>query len=412
MLASLLPGLRDLRVPLATGFLWAVVAWLLLYPAIPSQDDATGLAAEIYKVLGAFGSAALITVVTFVAYLLGIVLVRPGTTVINAILRGFGFRGLGLSASSVVEAEQLAGRTAAAMKQAGVQLADAPDVSDREGIARLLSERMVDEVPLVATRLLADNRDLFDRYDRADAEAAFRFAVVLPLNVICVASAWRMELEWWGYLVAAGVGLLLSAVLLLEGARKRMESNDAIYQAVFAGKASFPSVETAEAMVAEERARHQKQREEHERESAAQEAAESAARRSKEEAQASAEAEARHVTIGLRGGAAQGSPGEQQLTTLFVDLANDSDRAVVIGGFQVDPPLSAKRYPSFPIRLPAHDARTESIEVELIDIEPGELSGGPLVRFTANMAYRLGGDAWTRSSAEGSVPVVATEPAD
>ena len=46
-MASLLPGLRDMRVPLATGFLWLVLHWLALYQIIPNKDEATGLAAEI-----------------------------------------------------------------------------------------------------------------------------------------------------------------------------------------------------------------------------------------------------------------------------------------------------------------------------------------------------------------------------
>jgi hypothetical protein len=38
LLASLLPGLRDLRVPLAAGLMWLVVLWLSFYPDLPTKS--------------------------------------------------------------------------------------------------------------------------------------------------------------------------------------------------------------------------------------------------------------------------------------------------------------------------------------------------------------------------------------
>jgi hypothetical protein len=43
MLASRLPGLRDLRTPLATGPLWLIAVWLVVHNHVPlSTEQAQG----------------------------------------------------------------------------------------------------------------------------------------------------------------------------------------------------------------------------------------------------------------------------------------------------------------------------------------------------------------------------------
>jgi hypothetical protein len=426
MLASLLPGLRDLRVPLATGFLWLVVLWLLTYPVIPTQDEASGLAAEVYEALEVFGPAALIAGITFVAYIVGILLARPGNLTIQALLRLAGKSGPRLSSSSRIESLQLASRTAAEMVRVGAELpgelteeqiyfegSDDRRIGSRSAqeahesfmsIARALSERMDGEIALVATRLLADSRDLFDRYDRAEAEAAFRFSIALPLVAISALVPWRLELEWWGYGLCAGIGVSVAAALLIEGARKQMESNDAIFQAVFSKKADFPSIETARAAIAQSRELGQQRDKE--------KSARAAKRREEAETERRvierAETEAAAVEIALRGGGGQGSGDELEMTSVRVDLINDSDRAVVIDGFKLDPPLIAKGYPPFPIRLAGNEAKSLIVEIEHIDISDGELSGETLPRFAASVTYRLDGRRWIRNSGDNSRPRVVT----
>lgn len=73
MLASLLPGLRELRAPLAAGYTWIFGLWVMLRdlniesgPVRAFREDITQLAAWI-------GKPALIGAVTFVAYIIGTV---------------------------------------------------------------------------------------------------------------------------------------------------------------------------------------------------------------------------------------------------------------------------------------------------------------------------------------------------
>ncbi|MCA1708097.1 MAG: hypothetical protein LC808_34410 [Actinobacteria bacterium] len=68
MLAQVLPGLREIRGPLAAGFLWLLLAWLILH------EDIAGANGEVQELI-ALGEqlpdAALAGVASFVAYLIG-----------------------------------------------------------------------------------------------------------------------------------------------------------------------------------------------------------------------------------------------------------------------------------------------------------------------------------------------------
>jgi hypothetical protein len=69
---QLAPRSEELRTPLATGYLWIVVIWLLLHDSVPdSTEHAQGRIKSLYP-LGTFvGDAATLAALSFVAYLLG-----------------------------------------------------------------------------------------------------------------------------------------------------------------------------------------------------------------------------------------------------------------------------------------------------------------------------------------------------
>jgi hypothetical protein len=72
MLASLLPGLRDVRTPLTVGYLWLFILWLWFADKWPSErprDD--GAIARIFDVQTLLGSSVMIAALSFVAYVLG-----------------------------------------------------------------------------------------------------------------------------------------------------------------------------------------------------------------------------------------------------------------------------------------------------------------------------------------------------
>ena len=90
MLASLLPGLRDLRAPLAAGYLWLAAGWLYFAPQLPaSVNDADGVLKDIYRVADASNPVAIAAGLTFIAYLLGILstgLLTPVMSIVSFLL--------------------------------------------------------------------------------------------------------------------------------------------------------------------------------------------------------------------------------------------------------------------------------------------------------------------------------------
>ena len=85
MLASLLPGLRDLRAPLAAGYLWLAAGWLYFAPRLPaSVNDAHGVLKDIYRVVDVSSPVAVGVGLTFVAYMVGML----STGLLTAPVRG------------------------------------------------------------------------------------------------------------------------------------------------------------------------------------------------------------------------------------------------------------------------------------------------------------------------------------
>jgi hypothetical protein len=71
LLANLLPGLRELRTPLAVGATWLAAAWVLLVPLIPTREAASGVLLDVYRLFDQLGHPAAASLAAFVAYLVG-----------------------------------------------------------------------------------------------------------------------------------------------------------------------------------------------------------------------------------------------------------------------------------------------------------------------------------------------------
>lgn len=267
MLSSLLPGFRDLRVPLAAGAMWLVAIWLWVYPAVPSREDASGLLAAGYTVGAFFGPPAVVAALTFVAYLIGIFQAQVGHGMIRVVDHLFGQVGRINTVRDRLSAPSRAGAEAVAqavVAEAAVEKVGLPSIvdgeiywpvgpqprprytpEDRARSVDDITRQMISERELVATRLLKDSRDLFDRYDRAKTEASFRLCLIAPISVVLGVLIYRAR----EVSLPAAIGLILVLLLafcLLAGdaGRKTVEANDAIFQATFAGAADFPVIET------------------------------------------------------------------------------------------------------------------------------------------------------------------------
>jgi hypothetical protein len=71
MLASVMPGLRELRAPLAAGYLWLALSWLVLGDALPASDEVNGPFARLYELEPVVSNLGLAVVASVGAYILG-----------------------------------------------------------------------------------------------------------------------------------------------------------------------------------------------------------------------------------------------------------------------------------------------------------------------------------------------------
>lgn len=110
--------------------------------------------------------------------------------------------------------------------------------------------------------------------------------------------------------------------------------------------------------------------------------------------------DADRVGLVLRGGAGQGSAGEQELTSVRIAVHNDTDRPVVVEEFTLDPPLALRRSPATPIRIKPRESWDELLEVVPVPITGGELSGRPLKSYGGVISFEVHGRRWTRANTD------------
>jgi hypothetical protein len=68
MLASLLPGLRELRAPLAAGYLWLTSGWLLFHDRVDTDSKAIN---GLLDLRDSTSTAAYVAAISFLAFILG-----------------------------------------------------------------------------------------------------------------------------------------------------------------------------------------------------------------------------------------------------------------------------------------------------------------------------------------------------
>ena len=67
--------MRDVRTPLAVGYVWLLVAWLLFSDRVPRfRPVEGGLVSALFDLGSVVGKGALLAAVSFVAYLIGALL--------------------------------------------------------------------------------------------------------------------------------------------------------------------------------------------------------------------------------------------------------------------------------------------------------------------------------------------------
>jgi len=289
VLASLLPGVRHLRAPLAAGYLWLVIAWIFLHRRWDSSPERGEATEAILALRDQVSAAGFVIALSFAAYVIGSIS-HPLTSTLAARLVPAGSHHpvegpIGFSVStglssrgyehliSVIKREQRIAQdilvnkgfddTAALaqwaldndarlMDHPGGVLEAAQNPEHKETIdgmgdmyASLTAMELVrNDLPLVHLRLAGSEatRELFAEIDRTRAEAEMRLAIWLPIALLIVVIAGR---EWGklGLLVSAAPAIGIAIGLAHQGLTRLQAANDSLVDVVRSRVGHLPTFE-------------------------------------------------------------------------------------------------------------------------------------------------------------------------
>jgi glyoxylase-like metal-dependent hydrolase (beta-lactamase superfamily II) len=237
MLTTVLPGLRELRAPLAAGYLWLTACWLIFGDMIPRRSDLHGGPIErVYRLAPTISDVGRAVAVSVAAYVVGSILIdmqtsqqrrRPTLTTPDA-------------------AEVLVPLIYASADARAWGEKAAPGGSDDSGrLARATLEQAQDWIvhnrDVLKTRLLDLSPALHSEVDRPDAEAAFRMALWPPLSVIALYLTITTSVVWvlalaipWALALQAHAQMERSDGALVTAIVARSELLEALLSGAFA----------------------------------------------------------------------------------------------------------------------------------------------------------------------------------
>jgi hypothetical protein len=216
ILASALPGFRDLRAPLTAGYLWLIFLWIVLKPDLATRPT-NEIAGAVYDLGKSAGSLWIGIAIGVVAYLIGSVsqIMSPA---LSASLSG-----IWEALYAHYEIRQLEGKRLPKafvnyhrdpvdkydLEAAGKysrspprdeegEFVDTDQIIGNRGYMARVGIRQ--EIKLPATLLIGKEPQLFTEADRLKSESQFRLAIVPPLAVITIYISGSLSF-WWALLL-------------------------------------------------------------------------------------------------------------------------------------------------------------------------------------------------------------------
>jgi hypothetical protein len=178
LLTSVLPGLRELRTPLVTGYLWLVVTWVVVSNQVPRVRPTGAAQAALWDLGSMLGRPALIVGLTSIAYLVGALIeLNPerlwrygGRPKWITLLLGNG------RILQAVRRPALSATTQRDIVRVVLGQAEEVDPQKREEVF----VRILTQIRQLAIRLQAQHPELYEKYDRLLTEARLRFNIAAP----------------------------------------------------------------------------------------------------------------------------------------------------------------------------------------------------------------------------------------
>lgn len=258
MLAQILPGFRDFRTPLVTGSLWMIFFWLISGMQVPSEEVKTGPMGLVNSLGDYFSPALLAGTLSFTAYVIGIILAldsKQATYLVSRISmwgmnRGFRFKTDEEMRKGLHTWRYRQRRVAERRKTPllhmlifeSMERSLDPQKYPRGSTKWADTEsglilRLEGEIPLLGTKLLEKNKELYDIFDRTRSEADFRLGISLPIVAISIQQSIAAfnNYEPQAGLVVLFAGMITTGILLIKGWNKVRESSGTVLSMVHIG---------------------------------------------------------------------------------------------------------------------------------------------------------------------------------
>ena len=238
ILASALPGFRDLRAPIVAGYMWLLFAWLWVNPDLDHPSE-TGLSGTIYDLFQRIGPIWIAIAAGVLAYLMGSV-----SQDLSRVLRmlwleyGLDFPGRGLGLRRDDRIRTTFERARSILESESARLSPAARDTLRDQVSRRAQEASHEaarELELPATLLVGDKSELFAEVDRLRAEGELRMAVVPPL--VGLTAYFCIEDSRWWLLTCP-----LIVVLFFQGLQRELDSKKSIADAIWMGRVESSSI--------------------------------------------------------------------------------------------------------------------------------------------------------------------------
>jgi len=180
MLASLLPGIRELRAPFAAGVLLVAAVHLAAYPVLLDATNERSLSPGLNALVDLAGSKGLLAVLSVIAYLLGTLYL----SVLKGVLWRLRLRTMSrfsnpkyIDSRPTLNSQALAPFTRPSLRRLFQKCG---------GDERVVRGVCIDIIVGGGKRLMVSSKDLYVEYDRLHSEVDFRDAVALPSVAIAV----------------------------------------------------------------------------------------------------------------------------------------------------------------------------------------------------------------------------------
>jgi hypothetical protein len=255
ILASALPGFRDLRAPLVAGYLWLLLLWIAVRPDLATRPT-NHIAPPLYDLGKHVGPIWIGLGLSVSAYLIGSVsqvassMIKVGFRLFeNRRVKPYQFsytdnKELLRLAESNHPIDKLTREAQLKLLRAGWNPERELDRAEMRNVESNITDRAVrarqgmwQELAMPATLLIGEETQLFTEADRLKSESDMRLAVAVPLTAIC---AYLIFADIWAWTFA----LIPIALLIVQGYDRDREFRSLMEASVIRDKIRSQSIGT------------------------------------------------------------------------------------------------------------------------------------------------------------------------